>query len=90
MPSLPSRHGVSPTLSQIRSKTETAQLCADVACHDCPLAVWYATSESVEDLRCFCSALHREVWSAERSKNGEEVKLCDAREGAIAELALPR
>lgn len=59
---------------------------AEVACRDCPAAIWYATEHKIENLRCFCTAMHRPVWSAKIAEEKDEILLCDAREGAIAEL----
>lgn len=77
---------VSPTLVQIRRDSGQPDLCANVACHDCPLAIWYATGAGIADLRCSCTAMHREIWSADFQKRGFEIKRCDARDGAVAEL----
>lgn len=51
----------------------------DIACHDCPIAIWYL--DVANDLLCACPALHKPVWA----KNLSAIRFCDAREGAVAE-----
>lgn len=55
----------------------------DVACRDCPVAVWYWKGSG--RIFCFCSVMHEKTWGA-----GEEpVQFCDAREQEVAKL-LPK
>lgn len=81
----PSPH-ISNTLENFKDKLKDAGHRADVACRDCPAAIWYATEHKIENLRCFCTAMHRPVWSAQIAEEKDEILLCDAREGAIAEV----
>lgn len=85
----PSPH-ISTTLEYFKDMPGDAGPRAEVACRDCPAAIWYATEYKIENLMCFCSAMHGPVWSAPIKKQGNEILLCDAREGAIAELSKAR
>ncbi|QXF11244.1 hypothetical protein [Sphingopyxis terrae] len=74
---------VSPTLKMLEADRESdnphyAIHEPEAACTSCPIAVWYLEGD---DLECFCPALHRGVWGL----NISAIKLCDAREQAIAE-----
>lgn len=57
-----------------------------VACTTCPVSVWY--TEAGDALICFCPALHRDTWGARCAT--EPVRFCDAREQALAQLAVER
>lgn len=74
---------VSPTLKMLEADRESdnphyAIHEPEAACPSCPIAVWYLEGDGLE---CFCPALHRGVWGLKNSA----IKLCDAREQAIAE-----
>ena len=77
---------VSPTLKMLEADRESdnpryAIHEPEAACTSCPIAMWYVAGE---DLECFCSALHKVVWSLKSTA----IKLCDAREQEIARLRI--
>lgn len=76
----------SPTLEQFRDNFGIEDPEIEIACRDCPAGIWYATGNAIEDLTCFCTAMHRPTWDLKIKERGEAVLLCDAREGAIAEM----
>lgn len=55
----------------------------DVACRDCPVAIWYWKGS--DQIFCFCSAMHEMTWGAGR----QPVQFCDAREQEVAKM-LPK
>lgn len=76
----------SPTLEYFRENLKIDDPDTAVACRDCPAGIWYASGDTIEHLTCFCTAMHRPMWDLHIKERGEAVLLCDAREGAIAEL----
>ncbi len=56
----------------------------DVACTTCPVSLWYWRGNN--ELVCFCSALHQDTWDDRRGDALKPVRLCDARQQALARM----
>ncbi len=69
----------SPILSKLREADADVGAALNSACGDCPISVWHCAGDNIDDLKCFCPALHQITWT----ESGAAIKLCDAREHEI-------